>query len=159
MSEPGPQPTEERANNLLVKAESSFSSGLMDEAVRLYHECSRMFMRLASAAEEKPRMALFLAKASYCDFMKAYCEAVKLRDAIDKVLASGGEVDPEEVNKLKALTRLAERCLLETVRRLEKLRSSTPGDASVMEDVSDVVSLIGKKVEGFLDFRDGVEHL
>ena len=72
MSEPGPQPTEERANNLLVKAESSFSSGLMDEAVRLYHECSRMFMRLASAAEEKPRMALFLAKASYCDFMKAY---------------------------------------------------------------------------------------
>jgi len=159
MSESNLPLTEEQANSLLVEAESSFESGLMDAAIKLYRECSRMFTRLASMAEKRVRMSLFLAKASYCDFMKAYCEARKLRDAIDNVLVKGGEVDSEEISKLKVLTRLAEKCLRETVKRLERLRSSAREDSSVIEDMSGVVSMISKKVEDFLDFRDDVEHL
>ena len=116
-----------------------------------------MFTRLASRARDRAKLSLYLAKASYCDFMRAYCEARELKSSIDDKAVRGQPAGPEEIGRLRLLTGLAEKCLRETVKRLDKLRK-TCGEA-VEEEVGEVVRMLAKKVEVFLDFRDEVESL
>jgi len=130
----------------------------VENAARLYGEGVRAFMRLASSIRDELKLSLCLAKASYCDFMKAYCEALGLRKSLEDVKAKGGPAGPDEVGRLKMLVRLAERCLRETVRRLEKLREVIE-DEALRGEMTELIKMVGEKVEPFLDFRDEVEGL
>ena len=158
MSEARPPPSEAQADSVLIEAESSFEAGLIDGARGLYREASYLFTRLVEIAPDEARLGLYLAKASYCDFMVAYCEALALKENIDKTIMRGGSADPRDVSKLKLLVRLADKCLKEAVLRLEKLRGQT-GEEEAKKRMDELIKMIGKKVEGFVDFRDEVEVL
>jgi len=157
LSEARPPPTEAQADSILIEAESSFEAGLIDGARGLYREASSFFTRLVEVAPDEARLGLYLAKASYCDFMVAYCEAMKLKEDIDRAIMSGGMADPRDVSRLKLLVRLADKCLKESVLRLERLREKA--DEEVRKRMDELVGMIGKKVEPFVDFRDEVEVL
>ncbi len=154
----GAPPSEAQADSVLIEAESSFEAGLIDAARNLYREASSLFTRLMDMAPNEAKLALYMAKASYCDFMMAYCEAIDLKRRLDEVVMRGQEASPEDVSRLKLLARIADRYLKEAVLRLERLRSSTD-DEAIRRAVGEVVRMIGKKVEAFVEFRDEVEVL
>jgi len=157
LSEIRPPPSEAQAESILVEAESSFEAGLVEGARGLYREASYFFTRLVEVAPDEARLGLYLAKASYCDFMVAYCEAIELKESVDRTIMSGGSANPKDVSRLKLLVKLADKCLKEAVLRLEKLREKA--DEEVKKSMDDLVKMIGKKVEGFVNFRDEVEML
>ena len=154
----GAPPSEAQADSVLIEAESSFEAGLIDAARNLYREASSLFTRLMDMAPNEAKLALYMVKASYCDFMMAYCEAIDLKKRLDEAVMKGQEASPEDVSRLKLLARIADRYLKEAVLRLERLRSSTD-DEAIREAVGEVIRMIGKKVEAFVEFRDEVEVL
>ena len=158
MSEFRPPPSEAQADSVLIEAESSFEAGLIEGARGLYREASSIFTRLVEVASDEAKLGLYLAKASYCDFMVAYCEAIGLKEAIDRTIMSGGSTNPKDVSRLKLLVRLADKCLKEAVLRLEKLREKAD-EGGIKKHMDELVKMIGKKVEAFVDFRDEVEVL
>jgi len=154
----GAPPSEAQADSVLIEAESSFEAGLIDAARNLYREASSLFTRLMDMAPNEAKLALYMVKASYCDFMMAYCEAIDLKKRLDEAVMKGQEASPEDVSRLKLLARIADRYLKEAVLRLERLRSLTD-DEAIREAVGEVIRMIGKKVEAFVEFRDEVEVL
>ena len=114
-------------------------------------------MKLSGLSLDEARVELLLAKASYCDFMRAYCEAIELKASIDRALMTGSKIDVEEVSKMKRLTKIAEKCLKEAVMRIEKLRALVADDEAMTTAIADLVKMIGKKVEGFRSFKEDLE--
>jgi len=157
LSETRPPPSEEQAESILIEAESAFEAGLIDAARGLYREASSLFTRLVEVAPDEARLGLYLAEASYCDFMVAYCEAVELKENIDRTIMSGGSASPTDTSRLKLLVKLADKCLREAVLRLDKLREKA--DEEVKKRMNEVVRMIGKKVDAFVELRDEVDVL
>ena len=151
--------SEEQANSLLIEAESSFEAGLVEAASDLYRKASLLFTKLASTAKSEARLELFLAKAAYCDFMRAYCEALVIRSSIDGIIMSGREIDPSMLTELKRFVRLAFKCLKEAVRRAERLREPTAQDERLGSALMELLGMIRRKTGDFLDFTEQVEHL
>jgi len=145
--------SEEQAWSLLTEAESCFEAELIKEASRLYELASSLFTKLSERAEGE-KLELLLAEASYCDFMKAYCNALTLFDELRSAAIRGLELDVSELEKLKYLVRTATKCYNETLKRLNKLLST--GGPGVAKEVSEVLELLEKKAEGFRAFRGEV---
>jgi len=151
--------TEEQANSLLIEAESSFEAGLIEVAAGLYMKASGLFTKLASTAKDEVKLELYLTKAAYSDFMRVYCEAIALRSSIDEDVMMGREVRPDKLVELKHLTRLADKCLREAVKRAEKLKRPAAENEELGEELAELLKMVKRKTEGFLDFKGQVEHL
>ena len=148
--------SEEQARSLLIEAESCFEAELLEEAAKLYQLASTLFTKLSERAEGE-KLELFLAEASYCDFMKAYCDARILYSSLDRAATTGLELNVADLDRLKVLVRAATKCLNEALRRLSALASSR--DPEVSRAASEVVDLIDKKADKFKEFRSTVSNL
>ena len=149
--------SEEQARSLLIEAESCFEAELLGEASRIYQMAATLFTKLSEKAQGH-KLELLLAEASYCDFMKAYCDALMLMSSLRRAAVSGLALDVGEIDKLKLLVRTASKCLNETLRRVSRLIEAGV-DKDISRAASEIVERIGKRADKFKEFREEVESL